>query len=260
MAQGFTRPIELPLAVTQGGTGVTTSTGTGSVVLNTSPTLVTPVLGAATATSLEVGDINLSTNTISSDTANDLVLSPANGQALDINITGGGGYDATITGAGNYAINLGSGLFVLDGTTGIDAVLDEDNMASDSATSLATQQSIKAYVDAQVGGAGFQWNDVAGTSQSASVNNGYVISNASQTTVSLPATAAVGSVISVQGKGAAGWILGANTGQVINYGSSPTSATGSLTSTNQFDAVTVVCITANSVWGVSQSIGTLTVA
>lgn len=30
------------------------------------------------------------------------------------------------------------------------AVLDEDNMATDSATQLATQQSIKAYVDAQV--------------------------------------------------------------------------------------------------------------
>ena len=30
------------------------------------------------------------------------------------------------------------------------AVLDEDNMASDSATQLATQQSIKAYVDAQI--------------------------------------------------------------------------------------------------------------
>ena len=30
------------------------------------------------------------------------------------------------------------------------AVLDEDNMASDSDTQLATQQSIKAYVDAQV--------------------------------------------------------------------------------------------------------------
>ena len=30
------------------------------------------------------------------------------------------------------------------------AILDEDNMASDSATKLATQQSIKAYVDAQV--------------------------------------------------------------------------------------------------------------
>jgi hypothetical protein len=33
------------LAVTRGGTGVTTSTGTGSTVRNTSPTLVTPALG-----------------------------------------------------------------------------------------------------------------------------------------------------------------------------------------------------------------------
>jgi hypothetical protein len=33
------------IAVAQGGTGVATSTGTGSVVLNTSPTLVTPALG-----------------------------------------------------------------------------------------------------------------------------------------------------------------------------------------------------------------------
>ena len=36
-------------------------------------------------------------------------------------------------------------------TTVVTAVLDEDNMASNSATSLATQQSIKAYVDSQVG-------------------------------------------------------------------------------------------------------------
>jgi hypothetical protein len=63
-------------------------------------------------------------------------------------------------------MDLGSGTFqykdlFIDGTANIDsltltsgatvtAVLDEDNMASDSATALATQQSIKAYVDAQV--------------------------------------------------------------------------------------------------------------
>jgi len=35
-------------------------------------------------------------------------------------------------------------------TTTITDILDEDNMASDSATALATQQSIKAYVDSQV--------------------------------------------------------------------------------------------------------------
>ena len=37
---------------------------------------------------------------------------------------------------------------------GITTVLDEDNMASDSATALATQQSIKAYVDDSIAGVG----------------------------------------------------------------------------------------------------------
>jgi len=41
------------------------------------------------------------------------------------------------------ALNLGS-------TTNVTAILDEDNMASNSATALATQQSIKAYVDSQL--------------------------------------------------------------------------------------------------------------
>ena len=55
---GLTSPAAVltttPLAVTSGGTGVTTSTGSGANVLGTSPTLVTPALGAATATSLTV--------------------------------------------------------------------------------------------------------------------------------------------------------------------------------------------------------------
>ena len=40
------------LTVARGGTGVTTSTGTGNVVLSTGPTLTTPTLGVATATSV----------------------------------------------------------------------------------------------------------------------------------------------------------------------------------------------------------------
>ena len=35
-------------------------------------------------------------------------------------------------------------------TSGMGFVLDEDNMASNSATKLSTQQAIKAYVDAQI--------------------------------------------------------------------------------------------------------------
>jgi hypothetical protein len=45
---------------------------------------------------------------------------------------------------------VGDGLTLTTGAT-VTTVLDEDNMASDSATALSTQQSIKAYVDAQVG-------------------------------------------------------------------------------------------------------------
>jgi len=43
------------LGVLYGGTGVTTSTGTGSVVLATSPTLVTPVLGTPTSGNFSTG-------------------------------------------------------------------------------------------------------------------------------------------------------------------------------------------------------------
>ena len=43
------------LPVLNGGTGVTTSTGSGSVVLNTSPTLVTPALGTPTSGNFSTG-------------------------------------------------------------------------------------------------------------------------------------------------------------------------------------------------------------
>ena len=46
------------------------------------------------------------------------------------------------------ALDVGAGLTISNGTS-ITAILDEDAMGSDSASSLATQQSIKAYVDAQ---------------------------------------------------------------------------------------------------------------
>ena len=35
-------------------------------------------------------------------------------------------------------------------STEVTSIVDEDNMASNSATALSTQQSIKAYVDSQV--------------------------------------------------------------------------------------------------------------
>ena len=49
---GNTFALTTPVAVTNGGTGVTTSTGSGANVLSTSPTLVTPILGTPTSGTL----------------------------------------------------------------------------------------------------------------------------------------------------------------------------------------------------------------
>ena len=49
---GLTTHVSGTLPVANGGTGVTSSTGTGSVVLSTSPTLVTPLLGTPTSGNL----------------------------------------------------------------------------------------------------------------------------------------------------------------------------------------------------------------
>ena len=51
MSQGFTQPLPIPLPVNKGGTGVVTSTGTGAVVLGTTPTINQPNLGGVTTVS-----------------------------------------------------------------------------------------------------------------------------------------------------------------------------------------------------------------
>lgn len=97
---------------------------------------------------------------------------------------------------------------------------------------------------------GITWSEIAGTTQAAAVDNGYIIGNASQTTVTLPATAAIGSVVEVVGKGAGGWILAASAGDTIQIGGDATSAGGTLTSAGANDSVRVVCVTADTTWNV----------
>lgn len=95
---------------------------------------------------------------------------------------------------------------------------------------------------------GMAWGGVAGTTQAAAVNSGYIIQNAGATTVTLPATAAVGDRVSIAGNGAGGWVLTANTGQTIAVGISTSSSAGTVTSAGAKDQIEVICVTANTTW------------
>lgn len=93
------------LAVANGGTGVTTSTGTGSVALSNSPTFVTPTLGAASATSIAaaLGTVGDPSYTFTGDT-NTGIWSPT-GDAI------------AFSGGGAEAMRLDASRNLLVGTT-----------------------------------------------------------------------------------------------------------------------------------------------
>lgn len=111
-------------------------------------------------------------------------------------------------------------------------------------------------------GGGFTWNDVTGTSATLAVNNGYVADNAGLVTLTLPATAVIGDTIKVIGKGAGGWTIVENANQQIHFGNVATTvSTGSLSSSNQFDNLEIVCITggASTIWSVTSAVGNITI-
>jgi hypothetical protein len=102
------------------------------------------------------------------------------------------------------------------------------------------------------GGGGYTWTEVTGTTQTMTANNGYITNNPALVTLTLPATAALGTTLSIAGKGAGGWKVAQNAGQQIFFGSSSTTsgATGYLQSTQQYDSIELLCITANTQWTV----------
>jgi hypothetical protein len=149
-----------------------------------------------------------------------LTSTPTNGQLL---IGNGTGYSlATITAGTGISITNGSGSITITNTGTI------------------------------------PWTAVSGTTQTMASNNGYINNNAALTTFTLPTTSAIGDVIKIIGNGSGGWTIAQNAGQAIRQGSvaSTVGAGGSVSSTNQFDCITLTCDVANTFWR-AESVGTL---
>ena len=101
---------------------------------------------------------------------------------------------------------------------------------------------------------GFAWSTIAGTTQSASVNNGYIVGNAAITTITLPATFLAGDTIIIKGLGAGGWILESFAGTVIYVGQMVTSSGGTVSSADNFDVIRVSGLVADTSWSMESSV------
>lgn len=110
-------------------------------------------------------------NSITSSTDSSGTITFALDKSIDVN---------TISSGDSTSVTVNDGLIVtgslsFDGGASVSTILDEDNFASDSATALATQQSIKAYVDAATTSGGVALGSDTSGNYVASITNGSYI-------------------------------------------------------------------------------------
>lgn len=174
---------------------------------------------------------------------------------------GGSGVDAPtahgiLVGEGASAFNpivLTAGE-VLIGTTAGDPAA-----AAITGSGGITVLSTSGAINIDGSGAGITWHTITASTASMAVNSGYLCNNASNVTATLPATAALYSVIRVANINNAGgqFVIAQNASQYIQYGDITTTVGtgGSLTSTAQGDAVELLCVVANNGFQVMSSVG-----
>lgn len=106
------------------------------------------------------------------------------------------------------------------------------------------------------------WLNISTDFISMNPNNNYVVNNGSTiVTFTLPIVASFGTIIEISGLSSGGWTITQNAGQTINLGnfSTTTGLTGSLSSSNQYDCIKLLCVVPNTMWNSISSIGNITI-
>jgi hypothetical protein len=237
-----------PVSLANGGTGASLTADNGGIFYSNATTGAI-LSGTATAGQLlQSGSSsapNWTTATYpSSTTANRLLYSSAANVVGQVTGANGASLVSTNAGVPTWSNSMLDGQLIMGSTGG----QPQAASVTGGAGITVSAGSNSLTISATAGGGGLAWSNVSGTSQAAAVNSGYITANSSLTTVTLPVTAALGSVIAVQGYGTGGWIIQAPGAQVVHIGSVPSSAGGAIASANQYDSITLVCVVANTAW------------
>jgi hypothetical protein len=106
-----------------------------------------------------------------------------------------------------------------------------------------------------------KWTEVTGISASLVKDQGFVANNIALVTLTLPATAVFGDVFRIANKGVGLVTIAQNASQTIYWcdTNTTTGVGGSLTATERYSALEILCITANNDFQVRQAIGNWTI-
>jgi hypothetical protein len=121
---------------------------------------------------------------------------------------------------------------------------------------LVVNQGLPAWANQSA----LNWSIIT-ANQAGVINSGYIVNAAALATITLPAAAAVGSILEVVGMGAGGWRLAQAAGQQVIFGNlaNTAGAGGQLNSTHQRDAIRLVNIIQDTTWQVVSSVGNIDV-
>ena len=246
-----------PMAIIEGGTNTDTFVDTNGTVIFDGTKLVTVfpgtvgqvfTSGGASAPSFQ--DFAGGITTLDADTGS--AVGPI------VNVIGAGsittsatGSTLTITGTDN------EGIVTLNADSGSATGTTVSIVGSGSITTSATGTTLTIAA----GPSEFEWLDTTGATQAMVVAKGYVDNGSGSPTIfTLPATAAVGQRVAVQGSSATLWQIAQNSGQTIHFGvvNTTTGVGGSLAATDRYDAIFLMCNVANTDFVVQGVMGNIT--